>query len=242
MTRFYIEASPNIDGRVKLSGEDFEHLRVLRPKLGDTVELCNPTTQHVYLAELTMITKTDAQVTVVAQRRGDSEPACKITLFQAIPKFDKMEFIIQKCVELGVTEIVPILTARTQTHPANAGIKARRWQKIAKTAAQQSNRDTIPTVSNIITLQEVMDGLTRFDHTFVANESETKVRASEAYKASNAQKVGIVVGPEGGFEQEEVQALCALGVESVNLGKRVLRVETAAMAAVILFLSAREEL
>ncbi|MCL2851673.1 MAG: 16S rRNA (uracil(1498)-N(3))-methyltransferase [Defluviitaleaceae bacterium] len=242
MMRFFIDASPNIDGRLLLSGEDFDHLRVLRPKIGEVVELCNPTTQVVYQSELTAMTKQDAQVTIVAKRRGNSEPVCKITLFQAIPKFDKMELIVKKCIELGALEIVPVFTARTQTHPANAGIKAKRWQKIAKSAAQQSNRDIIPDVSNIMTFKDALDSLSRFDHVFVANENETKLNASEAFKEVSGQNVCVFIGPEGSFEDEEIQALRGLGAESISLGKRILRVETAAFASVILLLSARGEL
>ena len=240
--RFFIDESPDIDGRRLISGEDFDHFRVLRPKIGDMVELCNPTTQIVYKAELTAITKHDAQVSVVEKKRGESEPHHKITLFQAIPKFDKMELIIQKCVEVGVVEIIPVFTARTQTHPANAGIKAKRWQKIAKSASQQSRRDIIPNVSNIMTFQEALGSLERFDSVFVANETESRLNASEAFREISGQNICIFVGPEGSFEDEEIKSLTELGAVSVQLGRRILRVETAAIASAILILSAKGEL
>ena len=242
MMRLFIDSAPNIDGRLMISGEDFDHLRVLRTKLGEIVELCNPEKKMVYKAEIIAISRQDAQVCIISKNRVDSDPSCKITLFQAVPKFDKMEMMIQKCVELGITEIVPVLTARTQTHPANAGVKAKRWQKIAKEAASQSRRDIVPNIANVISLDEALNGMARFDRVFVANENEANVKARAAFKSSDAKNVAIFVGPEGGFEDSEIEMMRSLGIESVTLGKRVLRVETASIAAVILYLCAREEL
>ena len=242
MTRLFFDASPSIGDTVTLTGEDLDHLRVLRTKPGELLELCNPSDQIVYQAKAEKISKEDAQIQIIGFGLGDSEPASKITLFQAIPKLDKMELILQKCVELGVFKIVPMFTARTVTHPANAGIKAKRWQKIAKSAAQQSRRDIIPEVGAIITFQEALASMTNFDHSFVANEQEDNIKATEAFKAANKQNIAIFVGPEGGFDSKEIDELVALGAKSVSLGKRTLRVETASIATIVIFMSAKEEL
>ncbi|MCL2617788.1 MAG: 16S rRNA (uracil(1498)-N(3))-methyltransferase [Defluviitaleaceae bacterium] len=242
MTRFFTDATIGVGGKLAISGEDFDHLRVLRPKIGETLELCNSEKRIVYTAEITDMSRADAQVTIVSKKKADAEPGCRITLMQAVPKFDKMELIIQKCVELGVSEIVPVLTNRTQTHPANAAVKAHRWQKISKEAAQQSGRDIIPAITSVLPFREALDSLSQYEHTFVANENETEQYARAAYQRASVQNVAIFIGPEGGFDKSEIKAMRDKGVESVSLGRRILRVETAAITAVILFLCAREEL
>ncbi|MCL2616826.1 MAG: 16S rRNA (uracil(1498)-N(3))-methyltransferase, partial [Defluviitaleaceae bacterium] len=121
MTRLFMEESPDIGNTVTIIEDDFEHLRALRMRTGEIFELCNPITQVVYNVKLEKMTKDEGQAIVLGFNDGDSEPATKITLFQAIPKLDKMELIIQKSVELGITKIVPMFTSRVVTHPANAG-------------------------------------------------------------------------------------------------------------------------
>ncbi|MCL2673951.1 MAG: 16S rRNA (uracil(1498)-N(3))-methyltransferase [Defluviitaleaceae bacterium] len=241
MTRFFIDTGHNIGEIVTISGENFDHLKVLRPRVGEVIELCNPAMQVVYHAEIEIISRRDAQVNVVGQTSVDSEPAVNITLFQGVPKGDKMELIIQKCVELGVSKIVPIITARTVSHPANAAQKQQRWQKIAHAAAQQSRRGIIPDIGDIITFQEALGELANFDSAFVAYECEAGLKASEAFKAAKGRNIALFIGPEGGFEPCEIQELCAGGAKSVSLGKRILRTETAAFAATIILLSAQGE-
>jgi len=241
MPRFFIDTSHNVGEFVAIDGENLDHLKVLRPRIGEALELCNSAERVVYHAETAKISRHDAQVKIIRQSLADSEPAVKITLFQAIPKLDKMELIIQKCVELGVYRIVPVVTDRTVSNPPNAAQKLKRWQKIAHAAAQQSRRDIIPEIGDIITLQGVLSELSNFDSAFVAYECETGIQASEAFKTASLQHIALFVGPEGGFEPAEIQALCAAGVKSVSLGKRILRTETAAFASMIILLSAQGE-
>ena len=131
MTRFFIDTSHIIGELVTISGENFDHLKVLRPRIGEVLELCNSDAKVVYNAEVVEITRRDAQVKIVGQVPADSESAVKITLFQGVPKGDKMEMIIQKCVELGVFRIVPVVTMRTVSQPSSEK-KRHRWQKIAQ--------------------------------------------------------------------------------------------------------------
>ena len=242
MIRFFIESTPSVNAQLVISGEDFNHLRVLRPKIGELIELCNPAAKLVYLAGVDQLSKNDARITILSSHAAGNEPTCKISLFQAIPKTDKMELLIQKGVELGLAEITPILTSRTQAHRANVGAKATRWQKISKEAAQQSRRDIVPPVHDVDTFSNVLSKLSRFDGVFVANENETTLLASRAFKDIDATNVAMFVGPEGGFEASEVAALLAHGAMSVSLGKRILRTETAAITMVALILSAKGDI
>jgi len=241
MTRFFIDTNHNVGEVVTISGENFDHLKVLRPRIGEVIELCNSARQVVFHAEVAEISRRDAQVKVIGQYPADSEPDVKITLFQAVPKGDKMELIIQKCVELGVFKIAPIITARTVSHPANSAQKQQRWQKISQAAAQQSRRGIIPEIGDIITFQEALSELANFDSAFVAYECEAGLKASEAFKAADGRNIALFIGPEGGFEESEIQELCANGAKSVSLGKRILRAETAAFAVTIILLSAQGE-
>jgi 16S rRNA (uracil1498-N3)-methyltransferase len=153
-----------------------------------------------------------------------------------------MELILQKCVELGVSRVVPVITAHTVSHPANAGMKALRWQKVAKAAAQQSGRDIIPHMHKIVSFKDALGMITNQDASFIANEQENDAMASAVFQKTGARNVGLFVGPEGGLEPAEISELLAAGCVSVSLGKRVLRVETAAIAVMVVFMSARGEL
>ena len=240
--RLFTDMNLEIGSLTTIDGEDFDHLRVLRIKAGDKLELCNPHTQVVFHCKVVRVDRDEASVMVVSLGIASSEPSFKVTLFQAVPKLDKMDVIIQKCVELGVFKIVPIITARTITHPANAGIKARRWGKISKMAAQQSQRDIIPQVGSILKFGDMLEGLKNYGSVYLMNESEENLLSSQAFKDAQEQDIAIIVGPEGGFEASEVEQLCNCGAQSVSLGRRRLRVETAALAALAVLMSARGEL
>ena len=162
-----------------------------------------------------------------------SEPSCRVTLYQAIPKADKLEQIIQKSVELGVTEIVPVLTRRCIARPSAGDFQKKlpRLQKIAQAAAQQSGRGIIPAVAPLHTLVQAAARLSDAEVSAVLYENETAGSISFSALPADAKSYAVFIGSEGGFDPEEVGLLCQNGAVPVWLGSRILRCETAPLAA-----------
>jgi 16S rRNA (uracil1498-N3)-methyltransferase len=162
-----------------------------------------------------------------------SEPQTKITLYQAVPKGDKLELVIQKCVELGVVEIVPVITSRTIARAKDCAKKHTRYQRVAESAAGQSMRGIIPTVCEAVSFEAALNMTTATEVlTLVAYEEERTTTLKTALGNNSADSVNIWIGPEGGFASEEIEALKHSGAIPVSLGTRILRTETAAIAAV----------
>ena len=159
------------------------------------------------------------------------EPDVRISLLQGLAKGDKMEFIIQKAVEIGAAEIFPVAMAHSVValEPDRAEKKVERWQKIAEAAAKQSKRDTIPAVHEVLTLDQILQQ-EKWDLLLVAYESENKVSLKEVLQShKEAMTIGVVIGPEGGLSTEEVEAAQKQGGIAVSLGRRILRTETAGL-------------
>lgn len=176
------------------------------------------------------ITKDTVTLSVCYKQAADSEPDCAVTIYQGNPKGSKLEDIIQKCVELGAVKIVPVLTKRCVSRPdeKSAKKKTERYQKIALEAAQQSGRGIIPEIGELIPLKKAIE----------ADESDIKIVFYEgggeplvSLVDENAKSVSIYIGPEGGFEKEEVELLKENGAKAATLGKRILRTQTAPVAA-----------
>ena len=177
------------------------------------------------------------QCHIIKQLDTNSEANIKVSIFQGLPKADKMEWVIQKAVELGVYDITPIEMKRCVVKLTDKDKikKLQRWQKIAVSASKQSKRDKIPTIEQKVKLKEVVQKIGDYDVFLIAYEEETanslkqelqKMEAKETYK------IGILVGPEGGLEEKEVMELKEKGAKVVSLGKRILRTETAPIAMV----------
>ena len=162
-----------------------------------------------------------------------NEPGCRVILFQALPKADKLEQIIQKSVELGVTEIVPVLTRRCIARPSAGDFQKKlpRLQKIAQAAAQQSGRGIIPAVAPLHTLAQAAARLSDAEVAAVLYENETAGSVSFSALPADAKSYALFIGSEGGFDPEEVGLLCEKGCVPVWLGSRILRCETAPLAA-----------
>lgn len=236
MPRFFID---KIEGEsLEIVGEDARHIiKSLRMKEGEQLIICDKN-KIEYTCEIKGIERDSVFLRVLNQSACKNEPPVEITLFQALPKGDKMEYIIQKSVEIGATEIVPILTSRCVSRPDDKSIQNKliRWNKIAKEAAEQSHRGLIPRVQKLKSLNEVTSLLSDFDQSFVFYEKG----GESLHKASlkDSKKIAIIIGSEGGFEEKEVKELKDKGAKVSTLGNRILRTETASLVALsnIIFL------
>lgn len=236
MPKFFTQIS-GVDRHVTISGREGDHLiHVLRARPGDEIILCDGD-GHDYLGQIVAIQSDGVEVRVVNQSASDAEPDVKITLFQGLPKGDKMDFIIQKAVELGVHEIVPMLTDRTivKLH-GKEGKKKERYAKIAEAAAKQSMRGIIPQISDFMTVRESIAYGRRCECILVPYENEQRLGIREFLKKKTLASAGVMIGPEGGFSPDEVSLFHENHLPLVTLGKRILRTETAGMAAAIMIL------
>ena len=213
-----------------IRGSDAHHLKnVLRSRIGDEIELFDGSGM-VYLAKITKIEKDSIITEIISQHRSENEPKVKITLAQALPKGNKMDFIVEKCVELGVSKIIPMLTERT----IGKAVKFERWQKLAKEAAEQSGRAIVPSIEPLMNFAEVLKLKAQFDLFLIPweLEKERTLKSALTIQQSNNPTILLLIGPEGGFSQKEVEAAKKAGFTSISLGKRILRTETAGMAAI----------
>ena len=210
-------------------GEDVKHIsRVLRLRIGDCVQLCDGQGNECD-ASISAIAPDAVTFETQPWRRAKSEPDVSVTLFQCLPKAGKMETIIQKCVELGACGFVPVQSERCVVvlKPPYEG-RIERWQRVSEEAAKQSRRGIVP----VVALPEPLKSLdfSAFDTVLVAYENERTVSLKQALRSGAHKIIAIVIGPEGGFSEEEIAILTTRGATSVSLGTRILRTETAGMA------------
>ena len=241
MPKFFV--SPNsIDesgSMITFDRENANHLTVLRHKTGDKVTVCNGLGID-YECIINSISKSSAALNILHKKKCASEPDFKVTLFQAPPKFDKMEQIIQKSVELGVYEIVPVVTQNTIVRVKdNIHIKTERYLKISEAAAKQCNRGIIPNISAPVDFDTAIKMLSGKGAAFIAYENaERNKEISLTQMKEN--EIGVLIGPEGGFTAEEVEKCITSGIKPISLGKRILRTETAGIAALAVIVYSRE--
>lgn len=229
MPRFFVEEMP--EETVVITGEDAVHIgRSLRMRTGEHLTVCCQGTD--FECEITGITPASVMCRVLESRRSPAEPQIDVTLFMALPKSDKMELIIQKSVELGVSRIVPVLTARCISRPDSKSMtgKILRWQKIALSAAKQSGRGMIPSVMPMISFSECLAEAQKLDRAFFCYEKGGE-SLSKLWQDGD-RTVGMVIGPEGGFEDHEALSAQESGLLVTSLGRRILRCETAPLAAI----------
>lgn len=234
MPRFFI-ANCNED-EITIKGEDANHIgRSLRMKIGDGIIACNDGID--YFCRIEEITADEVFCKVLKREKSKAEPDIKVTLFQAIPKLDKFEMIIQKSVELGVNKIVPVITKRCVSRPDEKTFckKLQRYKKISLEAAKQSGRGIIPEVTGIMSFADSLSLLDDYDKVVVCYE-KGGIRFNSA-GIKKQQKIALFIGSEGGFEEEEVKELQDNGAVSVWLGDRILRCETAPLAAITILMN-----
>ena len=218
-----------------ISGSDFNHIKnVLRMKQGDEFLVsCGGISS---LCSLEGFEGESAVALITQENYQSTDLPVKIYLFQGLPKADKMELIIQKCVELGVHSIIPTEMSRcvVKLDDKKKKSKTQRWQSIAESAAKQSKRSAVPEICNCISYKQALDMAKDLDVLMVPYECKdgmggTRMALSQIKEGST---VGIIIGPEGGFEDSEIDKATAMGADIVSLGKRILRTETAAITAV----------
>lgn len=234
MPRFFVDEKPT-DTAV-ITGEDAVHIgRSLRMRAGEEITLCCDGTD--YFGVITRITESEVFCEIKHTALSESEPDVFVTLYQAIPKGDKMELIIQKAVELGVGRIVPVLTDRCVSRPDEKSFrkKLERYRKISESAAKQSGRGIIPQISEIINVKQAAELMSECDVAVICYEKGGISLNEAGLKGSRS--IGVFVGSEGGFEEKEVELCVLKGAKAVGLGKRILRCETAPLAALSIIMN-----
>lgn len=231
MHRFFIQHSQIQGSRLYVEGPDVNHIKnVLRMKRRDQVMVSDGEGMQ-YLCALESFTDGLVWFEIVDTWKENRELSSKLYLFQGLPKSDKMELIIQKATELGVYEVVPVVTGRTvvRLDEKKAQKKTARWNAIAESAAKQSGRSRIPRVREAMTFSEALASAGELDVLLIPYEKAEGMEATRQVIEGirPGQSVGIFIGPEGGFEEAEVEQAVALGAAPVTLGRRILRTETA---------------
>ncbi len=234
MYQFFVEPSQIQGKRVVITGNDVNHIRnVLRMKAGEEISVSNGVDGKEYRCGIEEFKEDEIICTLRFVKEDGVELPAKIYLFQALPKADKMELIIQKAVELGAYEVIPVKANRcvVKLDEKKAAQKNERWQKIAEAAAKQSKRGVIPNVHNVMDIKEAIVYASGMDVRLIpyelAGDMERTKQLIESVQAG--QSVAVFIGPEGGFEEEEIQAAVDAGIEPVTLGRRILRTETAGL-------------
>lgn len=235
MFNFFADASIKRDNCYYISGSDFNHIKnVLRMKVGDEILVsCDGESDLCVLREFFEDT---AVAEITAENYQSTELDIKIYLFEGLPKGDKMELIIQKCVELGVYAVVPTEMSRcvVKLDDKKKKSKISRWQSISESAAKQSKRNTVPEIMNVMSYKEALLFAEKLDLFLVPYESKNGMAdtVSALKEITNGMSVGILVGPEGGFDEKEIDEALSHKAKIISLGKRILRTETAAITAV----------
>ena len=234
MPKFFIK-SENLkeNEEIWITGKDVNHIKnVLRKKQDDLLNVCNSDTSQNYEVKILKLFDDRIICKIISNKVSNSESELNLTIYQGLPKADKMELIIQKCTELGVKEIVPTIMKRSvvKLKEKDKENKINRWQKIAEVAAKQSGRDFVPKINNIINFNQI--DYQKYDRVLVLYENEDKLSIKQVINELKNEKIlnlAIVIGPEGGFDEKEIQDLSKPNISIVTLGKRILRTETVAL-------------
>ena len=238
MYKFFVKKNQIKENQIEIIGTDVNHIaNVLRMKNKEKIQICTKETSRNYLVEISKIQEDKIITTIVEELLTQNESNVEIDLFQGFPKADKMELIIQKTTEIGINKIIPVEMQRcvVKLDEKDAKKKIDRWQKIADAAAKQSKRDKIPQIMNKIKLKELPSFINEYDTFLVAYEEEKNITLKKELKnikPKEKYKIGILIGPEGGIEKQEIKLLRESGAKIVTLGKRILRTETAPIVMV----------
>lgn len=233
MHKFFTDKENFYDNKAKILGDDVKHLyRVLRLNEGDTIVLNNCQGEE-FLGQIEDISKTEVLVEIKEKLEINNESEVKIYLFQGLPKSQKMDLIVQKGTELGILEFIPTITERVDIKLKGDFKKLDRLNRIALEAAKQSKRTIVPTVTNPVDFKGAVERLKAMDLILVPYENQegygikTLMSELKEEEKNNIKTIGVLVGPEGGFEYSEIEELKESGAKIITLGKRILRTETA---------------
>lgn len=234
MYQFFVKPQQIQEKQIVITGSDVNHIKnVLRMKPGEELAVSNGVDGREYRCGIVELGEDEVRCELRFVKEDGLELPAKVYLFQGLPKADKMELIIQKAVELGVYEIIPMMTKRAvvRLDEKKARAKTERWQGIAEAAAKQSKRRIVPRVAEVMRFQEALSYASSMECRLIPYELAAGMERTRQLIAGIEanQSVAVFIGPEGGFEEAEIEAAKASGVCPVTLGKRILRTETAGL-------------
>jgi len=233
MYKFFVKEEQIEDNKINITGEDVNHIKnVLRLEAEEKICVCNKDTAKSYMCKTIEINNNSVICEILEEVLDKTEASTYIHIFQGLPKADKFEFIIEKCTEIGVKEITPMVMKRSivKLDEKDKTKKLDRWQKIAEVAAKQSKRDSILKVNNVINFKNIFEKVQDYDILLVAYEDEKEISLKKVltrFKYKQNLKIAVLIGPEGGIDENEINLCKESGFTSVTLGKRILRTETA---------------
>lgn len=245
MHRFFAEPGQIGEKEIVITGADVNHIRnVLRMRADEEVLIADGQGAE-YRCKLTDFGENEVRAQILWKLDGNAELASAVTLFQGLPKSDKMDLIVQKCVELGVDRIVPVSTKRAvvKLDAKKEQTRLKRWNTISESAAKQSGRGVIPEVSGVMSFGKALEEAKKLDVLLIPYERAEHMAETRRVMGEirPGQSVGIFIGPEGGFEESEVEEAVAAGAKAITLGKRILRTETAGLAVMAMLSYLLEE-
>lgn len=233
MQHFFVTPDQVTEEFIYIEGSDVNHMKnVLRMKAGEELYVSDGNNKE-YLCKVEDYEEDRAILKIVETKQSDRELPSKIWLFQGLPKGDKMEWIVQKAVELGARKVVPVATKRAvvKLDAKKAVKKVARWNEIAKSASKQAGRGILPEVADVVSFKEALQMAKQLDVVMIPYELASGMDHTREVlkKVEPGKSVGIFIGPEGGFDVEEVEEALAAGAEEITLGHRILRTETAGL-------------
>lgn len=244
MYQFFVEDAQIGKDFITITGADVNHIKnVLRMKPGEEIRVSNQKGCD-YFCTILELGEDFIQADIIDSEVADTELAAKIYLFQALPKGDRMETVIQKAVELGVYEIIPVAMKYcvVKLDAKKAENKKKRWQAIAESAAKQSKRSRIPQVHDVMSFSEAISYAKECKVNLVPYENERGMLATNEYLSSlrTDDTISVMIGPEGGFSEEEIACVREEAMQVISLGKRILRTDTAAIASLSMLMMTLE--
>lgn len=233
MHRFFIDVSAKDAEEICITGDDVAHItRVLRLSEDDEITVCDSDGTEC-VCSISSVSKDEVRAWIIRRESGQTEPPVNITLYQGVAKGDKLDTVVQKCVELGAVKIVPVAMKRSVAQIKDPVKKQIRMQKIAAEASKQCRRTVIPEVEPVVSFAQAVDNCSEYELKLLPYEDEKTQSIKTVLKKYNtAKNICIFIGPEGGFADEEVALAKENGFETVSMGPRILRTETAPLAAI----------
>lgn len=245
MPRFFVSPDAVSESEIEITGTDVNHIKnVLRMQAGDRIEVCDGKgTDHTCIIK--SLDRDAVLLDIEETRPSDTELKSRIYLFQGLPKSDKMELIIQKAVELGVYEIIPTVTSRciVKIDAKKEDKKTARWQQISESAAKQSGRGIIPVIKSPMSFKDALGYAKELETVLIPYEKAEGIEATRKALSEVKEKnsVAVFIGPEGGFDEKEIELAETAGAKAITLGKRILRTETAGLCILSLLMLELED-
>lgn len=237
MSKFFVKTNQIEGNTIIIQNEDVNHIKnVLRAKVDGIIDICDCDTSQNYICKIEKIKEKNIYCHIIEEIQSKVEPHIQVSIFQGLPKADKMELVIQKSVELGVYDITPLEMKRcvVKLNEKDKIKKIQRWQKIAESAAKQSGRDRIPKINPIVNIHKLFENMKEYDLVLVAYENEKvntlKQELKKVKQVKNKElKIAVIIGPEGGIDKDELVKFEEHNAQIITLGNRILRTETVAL-------------